>query len=59
MLAATKLQNERLRITGAELAKLLAKELPYTWQQSLIVSLGEFTVTDKEWCNHSLAKAVW
>ena len=62
MLAATKLENERLRSaalpdrTNAELEKLLAENLPYAWMQSLTVALREYSRMDS---NQRVAQSIW
>ena len=65
LLAATKLENERLRSaalpdrTNAELEKLLGESLLYAWMQSLAVALREYSRMDPNWASHPLAQSIW
>ena len=65
MLAATKLENERLRaaaiprLTRQQLERLIAESLPYQWMQTLAVALKAYSTTDANWDAHELAKAIW
>ena len=51
LLAATKLENERLRSaalldrTSNELEKLLDESLPYAWMQSLVVRFKDYVMS--------------
>ena len=65
MLAATKLENERLRgaaiprLNRQQLERLIAESLPYEWMQTLAVALKAYSATDANWDAHELAKAIW
>ena len=65
MLAATKLENERLRAAAIPrlarqlLERLIAESLPYQWMQTLAVALKAYSATDANWDAHELAKAIW
>ena len=55
MLAATKLENERLRaaaiprLTRQQLEYLIAESLPYQWMQTLAVAQKAYSATDANW----------
>ena len=65
MLAATKLENERLkaaaipRLTRQQLERPIAESLPYYWMQKLAVALKAYSATDANWDAHELPKAIW
>ena len=65
MLAATKLENERLRVAAIprlnrqQLERLIAETLPYQWMQTLLVALKAYSATDANWDAHELAGAIW
>ena len=65
MLAATKLENERLRaatiprLNRHQLERLIAESLTYQWMQTLAVALKAYSATDANWDAHELAKAIW
>ena len=65
MLAATKLENERLRaaaiprLNRQQLERLIAESLPYEWMQTLAVALKAYSANDANWDAHELAKAIW
>ena len=65
MVAATKLENERLRaaaiprLARQQLERLIVESLPYQWMQTLAVAVKAFSATDANWDAHELAKAIW
>ena len=65
LLAATKLENERLRaaaiprLTKQELERMLAETLPYQWMQTLAVGLMTYSKKDPQWDAHELSTTIW
>ena len=65
LLAATKLENERLRaaaiprLTKQELERMLAETLPYQWMQTLAVGLITYSKKDPQWDAHELSTTIW
>ena len=65
MLAATKLENKRLRavaiprLNRQQLERLIAESLPYQRMQTLVAALKAYSASDANWDAHKLAKAVW